>query len=94
MLLEICLIVMKQNLCHCLRLSGMIRISGLPPELTKKVTTQEPDSSSPTAARVFFTAGFAVAGCKARSRNLLRTAEGGEGLRFLILREGMGCAEM
>jgi len=30
------------------------------------------------ATRVFFPAGFAAAGCKARRKNLLRTTEGGE----------------
>ena len=56
------------------------------PKAKKDITLQVPDSSPPAAARVFFTAGFAAAGGKARSKNLLRTTEGGE--EFWIVIQG------
>jgi hypothetical protein len=38
------------------------------PKAKKDITIQVPASSSPAATRVFFTAGFAAAGGKARSK--------------------------
>jgi len=36
------------------------------------------DSAPPAAARIFFVAGMAAAGCHARNKKLLRTTAGGE----------------